>query len=80
MNPEDLTFLTREGCAQTQIMRQNLDTALSAKQIRTNYVIVDLDSLPPSDIRRGYPTPTVLYRGADLFGLPTPTPPIPEPT
>lgn len=31
---------------------------------------VDLESLPANDTRRGYGSPTVLYAGKDLFGLP----------
>jgi hypothetical protein len=45
-----------------------------------DYQFIDLDTLPASDARRGYPTPTLLYRGRDLFGMPVPAPPFPEPT
>src|SRR5690606_39363169 len=38
-------------------------------------VYVDQESLPENDIRRGYPTPTALVNGRDLFGLPVPTAP-----
>lgn len=38
-------------------------------------VYIDQESLPPSDLRRGYPTPTALVNGNDLFGLPRPTAP-----
>ncbi|MCI0677340.1 MAG: hypothetical protein L0Y42_16390, partial [Phycisphaerales bacterium] len=33
------------------------------------------EQLPENDIRRGYPTPTILVNGRDLFGLPEPTGP-----
>lgn len=44
------------------------------------YQVLDLASLPASDSRLGYPTPTLLYANRDLFGMPEPTPPFPEPT
>ncbi len=33
---------------------------------------IDQEALPHGDIRRGYPTPTILVNGRDLFGLPEP--------
>ena len=74
-----LVFLTREGCANTGRMRANLDGALKAMGLPTDYQVIDLATLPGGDARRGYPTPTVLYADRDLFGLPKPTPPLPEP-
>jgi hypothetical protein len=41
----------------------------------TRVVYVDQEALPEHDIRRGYPTPTALANGRDLFGLPVPTNP-----
>ena len=38
-------------------------------------VYVDQEALPEHDVRRGYPTPTALANGRDLFGLPAPTTP-----
>jgi hypothetical protein len=38
-------------------------------------VYIDQESLPESDLRRGYPTPTALVDNDDLFGLPRPTSP-----
>jgi hypothetical protein len=77
---KELAFLTRDGCVQTDTMRARLDDALKAAGLPTDYQVVDLDALPTSDVRRGYPTPTLLYANADVFGMPTPTPPLPEPT
>ena len=76
----DVVFLTREGCANTAEMRASLDEALRALGRPTDYAVIDLATLPDSDVRRGYPTPTVLYGNRDLFGLPQPTPPLPQPT
>jgi hypothetical protein len=74
---EDLTFLTRDGCAATDTMRGNLDAALKAMRLPTDYRVIDVDTLPESDPRGGYGTPTVLLKGRDLFGMPTP--PVPHP-
>ena len=75
-----LVFLTRAGCVNTDIMRANLDEALGALRRPLNYEVVDLDTLSNADSRRGYPTPTVLYDNRDVFGLPEPQPPFPDPT
>ena len=65
-------LLTRQGCANTPTMRARLDDALTALQLPGEYDDVDIGSLPKGEVRRGYPTPTLLYEGADVFGLPTP--------
>jgi hypothetical protein len=76
----DLVFLTRVGCANTTVMRRNLDAALKAIGRTSGYEVADQDALPTNDIRRGYPTPTLLYRDRDVFGMPAPEPPLPDPT
>jgi hypothetical protein len=76
----ELTFLTREGCAATQTMLANVRHALGAMPDAPQLQVIDLDTLPRDDVRRGYPTPTLLVDHLDAFGLPHPTPPIPEPT
>ena len=76
----DLVFLTRGGCANTTTMRANLDGALKTLALPTDYQFIDLDTLPKTDPRTGYPTPTLLYANRDLFGMAVPTPPFPEPT
>ena len=77
---KDLTFLTREGCVNTPDLLLNLDDALLKLGWRRNYQYVDVGKLPKSDVRTGYPTPTVLWRARDIFGLAVPKPPYPEPT
>ena len=77
---KDLTFLTRDGCEHTPDMLNKLDDALRALTLPLTYPLVNIGTLPKTDRRRGYPTPTVLYKGADIFGMPTPTPSLPEPT
>lgn len=80
LEPEQLVFLTRGVCVNTKVMRKRLDQALGALGVSTNYQFIDLDTLPKDDVRVGYPTPTLLYRDADIFGMPKPTPPFLEPT
>lgn len=54
--------------------------ALRSVGLQPSYPVVDLARLPKADARRGYPTPTLLYKGVDIFGMEQPTPPYPEPT
>ena len=77
---KNLVFLTREGYVNTTTMRQNLDNALKAMTLPTDYQFIDADTLTESDPRRGYGTPTVLYEGRDLFGMSEPLVPTPPPT
>jgi hypothetical protein len=60
-------------------LRANLNAALQELGLPAEYQVVDIDRLRASDVRSGYPTPTVLYRKHDLFGMPEPVPPFPEP-
>jgi hypothetical protein len=69
----NLVFLTRSGCVNTARMRSSLDQALKSVALATNYVLIDLDKLESSDPRRGYGTPTVLYKNRDLFGMAEPS-------
>jgi hypothetical protein len=77
---QDLTFLTRDGCVNTSDMLANLDDALIGLKWRRNYAYVDIGKLPKDDVRTGYPTPTLLWKGHDIFGLAAPPPPYPTPT
>lgn len=76
----ELVFLTREGCAATARMRTNVDEALKSLGRAAQYQVIDLDTLAASDVRRGYPTPTLLFGNRDVFGLLEPQPPLPDPT
>ena len=78
--PEPIEFLTRSGCVQTKIMRVRTEAAIATLTLRNPYTVVDLDTLPSADVRKGYPTPTVLVGGVDLFGMDEPRPPYTEPT
>jgi hypothetical protein len=76
---DDLTFLTRDGCVNTPDMVNNLDDALKALGWANDYQYIDIGKLPKTDARTGYPTPTVLWKGKDTFGMPVPTARFPEP-
>jgi hypothetical protein len=76
----DLVFITRDDCVHTPDMFLNLDDALRNLGLALDYEVINLGTLPKTDARIGYPTPTVLYRSHDVFGMPVPTPPYPEPT
>ena len=76
----DNVFLTRAGCVNTSTMRARLDEALERLGWPGGYAVIDADTLTPSDPRGGYGTPTVLYAGRDLFGMPEPGTPHPAPT
>jgi hypothetical protein len=77
---EDLVFVTRDQCVNTPDMMINLDDALRALHLPLDYEVVNLAKLSPTDPRVGYPTPTLLYRNRDMFGMPEPKPPFPEPS
>ena len=76
----DLVFLTRDGCVNTPDMVNNLDDALKALGWKSDYQYINIGKLATTDARTGYPTPTVLWKDADIFGMPAPTPPFPEPS
>jgi hypothetical protein len=75
-----LVFLTRDGCVNTTTMRTRLDEALKPLGLALGYEVVDQDTLPEADVRRGYPTPTLLYQDRDVFGMAIPQPPLLDPT
>ena len=75
-----LEFLTRDGCKNTPVMLENLKAAISTGKVHAQFTLVHQGSLPPEDPRNGYPTPTILMDGRDIFDLPVPQPPFPEPS
>lgn len=77
---KELTFLTRDGCVNTPEMVANLDRALETLGWPNDYQYVDIGTLPTSDVRTGYPTPTLLYKDNDLFGMSAPNPPYDVPS
>lgn len=74
-------LLVRGGCATSQQLEPRLEAALESRAEPGLILrVVDQGALPTEDPRRGYATPTILVGGADLFGLPEPMPPFPEPS
>jgi hypothetical protein len=53
-------------------MRSSLDQALKTLSLPIDYELIAADKLETSDRRRGYGTPTVLYKSRDLFGMAEP--------
>ena len=70
----DLVCLSRDGCVGTRDMVSNLDLALRSLGWPTDYSYIDISELPRTDARTGYPTPTILWKTEDIFGMATPTP------
>ena len=75
-----LTFLTRDGCVNTPDMVNSLDEALKSLGWPRDYQYLDIGKLPANDVRTGYPTPTLLWKGKDVFGMPVPKPPYDVPS
>lgn len=69
MNIEVLGF---EGCPNTPQTKANVEKAVTSLGVAANVVYVDQMRLPENDRRRGWPTPTVLVDGRDLFGMAEP--------
>jgi hypothetical protein len=63
------------SCENTPVMRANLDAALQALGWSMAYQV---ETWPRPGVWAGYPSPTVLFRNRDLFGMPDPVPPFPE--
>jgi hypothetical protein len=61
-------------------MVNNLDDAPKALGWPTDYQYINIGKLPANDARTGYPTPTLLWNGKDIFGMPAPAPPFHEPS
>lgn len=63
------------GCPNTPELRDNLKSALASIGKGWTFTDTDQEKLPEHDLRRGWPMPTVLVNGCDLFGMPAPTAP-----
>lgn len=70
ISPE-IEFLTRTGCSNTPTLRSNLEKVVNINDVK----FTSQSELDDSDYRTGYPTPTILIRGEDAFGLKRPTEP-----
>lgn len=70
---DPIVLLYFDGCPNTDRFRQSLLAA--AEQTHQRVQSVDIGSLPATDLRRGYGSPTALIGGYDLFGAPAPDSP-----
>jgi hypothetical protein len=76
----ELQFVTRDGCKNTPELMENLKAAIDAGNLPAHFLVVHQSTLSPDDPRTGYPTPTILLDGKDIFDLPVPQQPFPEPS
>src|SRR5262245_21776547 len=77
---KDLMFLTRADCPLRIDMAMNTEKALTALGWPDDYQVIMLETLKDTDVRTGYPSPTLLWKGKDIFGMPAPKPPYNAPT
>ena len=60
-----------EGCPNTPLFVERVEAAAQAVG-GFELLYIDQESLADDDLRRGYPTPTALLGGRDIFGMPVP--------
>jgi hypothetical protein len=77
---QDLALLTRDGCGLSPLMTSSLNRALTTLGWPKDYRQINISTLKSADVRTGYPTPTLLWRGRDVFGLSVPRPPYDAPS
>lgn len=63
-----IMFLGSKSCPNTPPMRETLFRAVALVGVAIDIEEVEQGSLATNDIRRGYPTPTILLNGQDLHG------------
>ena len=68
-----IELLSFADCPNTPVLRAARGNAWALPGRGWTFTETNQERLPESDIRRGYPTPTVLVNQRDLFGLPEPT-------
>ncbi|MCC6320581.1 MAG: hypothetical protein IT438_03995 [Phycisphaerales bacterium] len=59
-------------CPNTPAMRHNLRGALALMGKGWSFADTNQEALDEGDTRRGWPAPTILVNGRDLFGMPPP--------
>ena len=72
---ESIQVVGFSGCPNTPEMIYRTKLATIRSGIDATVVYLDQSRLPASDVRRGYPAPSVLVNGHDLFGLAPPREP-----
>lgn len=71
--PPRIELLGFPDCPNTPELRASLTTALASIGTGWTFTDTNQEKLPEGDLRRGWPTPTILVNGRDLFGMPAPT-------
>lgn len=69
----NIELLGFPDCPNTPAMRRNLRAALQSLGHGLTFDDVNQELLAEDDVRRGWPTPTVLVNGQDLFGMRPPS-------
>lgn len=69
---DSIQVLGFAGCPNTPELLYRVKLATIQSSIDVTVVYLDQNALDDSDVRRGYPAPTVLVNGHDLFGMPVP--------
>jgi hypothetical protein len=64
-----IELLGSPDCPHVHTVRSNLKTALADLGLASALREVNQGSLHPEDERRGYPSPTILVNGRDLYGM-----------
>lgn len=59
-------------CPNTAATNTHVEQAVASLGLRADVAYVDQMSLPDGDVRRGWPAPTILVDGRDLFGMEAP--------
>jgi len=74
---ESLAFVASLACecVYTPQLMGNLNDALRILVWPDDYRVIDTGHLPESDPQRGYPSPSLLWNGTEIFGAPQPKPP-----
>jgi len=67
-----IELLSFPSCPNTPKIRGNLHRALVSLGIEAKVAEINLESLTPSDVRRGWGAPTILVNGSDLLGTAPP--------
>lgn len=61
-----------DACPNTTTTKTRVEQAVASLGLRADVAYVDQMSLAEADLRRGWPAPTILVNGRDLFGMETP--------
>ncbi len=69
---QELDLLYFDGCPNSDAFRANVELMVRESGGAYTLRVIDLEELAGDDIRRGYGSPTLLFQGADVFGMAVP--------